>query len=100
VYACDFAISRADGTGEKSAITGYVVTPAGRNFDRAHGLVKSAVETGSSRTAHLGFLLPLPPALLAVPRTGPGWTQVLRRAACDLATLAARMANLDHAVGA
>ena len=54
VHAGDFVLSLAKGVGEKSTITDYVVTPplAG-NFDRALGLIRSAVETGSSRAAYL-----------------------------------------------
>ena len=44
----------AKGIGEKSTIDDYVVTPqlAG-DFDRALGLVRSAIETGVSRAAYL-----------------------------------------------
>ena len=41
-------------SGEKSTITDYVVTDSlAANFDKALGLIKSAVETGSSRAAYL-----------------------------------------------
>ena len=44
----------AKGVGEKSTITEYVVTPPlAADFDRALGLIRSAVETGSSRAAYL-----------------------------------------------
>jgi hypothetical protein len=54
VHAGDFVLSLAKGVKEKSTITDYVVTPplAG-NFDRALSLIRSAVETGSSRAAYL-----------------------------------------------
>src|SRR5215470_5718511 len=54
VHAGDFVLSLAKGVGEKSTITSYVVTePLAANFDRALGLIKSAVEGGSSRAAYL-----------------------------------------------
>ena len=54
VYAGDFVLSLAKGVGEKSTITDYVVTePLAANFDRALGLIKSAVETSASRAAYL-----------------------------------------------
>src|SRR5271165_5086195 len=54
VHAGDFVLSLSKGIGEKSTITDYVVTePLARNFDRALGLVKSAVETNASRAAYL-----------------------------------------------
>jgi hypothetical protein len=54
VHAGDFVLSLAKGVGEKSTITDYVVTaPLAVNFDRALGLIRSAVETGASRAAYL-----------------------------------------------
>ena len=54
VHAGDFVLGLAKGVGEKSTITDYVVTePLAGNFDKALGLIKSAVETGSSRAAYL-----------------------------------------------
>lgn len=54
VHAGDFVLSLAKGVGEKSTITDYVVTePLAHNFDRALGLIKSAVETNASRAAYL-----------------------------------------------
>ena len=54
VHAGDFVLSLARGVGEKSTITDYVVTEQlAQNFDRALGLVKSAVETNASRAAYL-----------------------------------------------
>lgn len=54
VHAGDFVLSLAKGVGEKSTITDYVVTePLANNFDRALGLIKSAVETNASRAAYL-----------------------------------------------
>jgi hypothetical protein len=54
VHAGDFVLSLAKGVGEKSTITDYVVTgPLAVNFDRALGLIKSAVEGSSSRAAYL-----------------------------------------------
>jgi len=54
VHAGDFVLSLSKGIGEKSTITDYVVTePLARNFDRALGLIKSAVETNASRAAYL-----------------------------------------------
>jgi hypothetical protein len=54
VHAGDFVLSLAKGIGEKSTITDYVVTePLAHNFDRALGLIKSAVETNASRAAYL-----------------------------------------------
>jgi hypothetical protein len=54
VHAGDFVLALAKGVGEKSTITSYVVTDAlAANFDRALGLVRSAVETGASRAAYL-----------------------------------------------
>lgn len=54
VHAGDFVLSLAKGVGEKSTITDYVVTPPlAADFDRALGLIRSAVETGSSRAAYL-----------------------------------------------
>ena len=54
VHAGDFVLALARGVGEKSTITSYVVTDAlAVNFDRALGLVRSAVETGASRAAYL-----------------------------------------------
>ena len=54
VHAGDFVLALAKGVGEKSTITDYVVTgPLAANFDRALGLIKSALETGASRAAYL-----------------------------------------------
>lgn len=54
VHAGDFVLSLAKGVGEKSTITEYVVTPPlAADFDRALGLIRSAVETGLSRAAYL-----------------------------------------------
>ena len=54
VHAGDFVLSLAKGVGEKSTINDYVVTPPlAANFDRALGLIRSSVETGSSRAAYL-----------------------------------------------
>lgn len=54
VHAGDFVLSLAKGVGERSTIDDYVVTdPLAQNFDRALGLVKSALETGASRAAYL-----------------------------------------------
>src|SRR5271170_3136024 len=54
VHAGDFVLSLAKGVGEKSTITEYVVTePLAADFDRALGLIKSAVETNASRAAYL-----------------------------------------------
>jgi hypothetical protein len=54
VHAGDFVLSLSQGVGKKSTITDYVVTEqlAG-DFDRALGLIKSAVETNASRAAYL-----------------------------------------------
>jgi hypothetical protein len=54
VHAGDFVLSLAKGVGEKSTIDDYVVTePLAQNFDRALGLIRSALETGASRAAYL-----------------------------------------------
>lgn len=54
VHAGDFVLSLAKEVGEKSAISDYVVTPPpADNFHRALGLIRSAVETRSSRAAYL-----------------------------------------------
>ena len=54
VHAGDFVLALAKGVGQKSTITDYVVTdPLAGNFDKALGLIKSAVETGASRAAYL-----------------------------------------------
>jgi hypothetical protein len=54
VHAGDFVLSLAKGVGQKSTITDYVVTdPLAGNFDKALGLIKSALETQSSRAAYL-----------------------------------------------
>ena len=54
VHAGDFVLGLAQGITEKSTITDYVVTPLlAQNFDRALGVIKSAVETGASRAAYL-----------------------------------------------
>ena len=54
VHAGDFVLALAKGVGQKSTITDYVVTDSlAANFDKALGLIKSAVETGSSRAAYL-----------------------------------------------
>jgi hypothetical protein len=54
VHSGDYVLALAKGIGEKSTIDDYVVTPqlAG-DFDRALGLVRSAIETGASRAAYL-----------------------------------------------
>lgn len=54
VHAGDFVLSLAKGVGQKSTITDYVVTgPLAGNFDKALALIKSALETHSSRAAYL-----------------------------------------------
>lgn len=54
VHAGDFVLSLAKGVGQKSTITSYVVTgPLAGNFDKALSLIKSALETQSSRAAYL-----------------------------------------------
>lgn len=54
VHAGDFVLSLAKGVGQRSTITEYVVTdPLAGNFDKALGLIKSALETQSSRAAYL-----------------------------------------------
>lgn len=54
VHAGDFVLSLAKGVGQKSTIDSYVVTdPLAGNFDKALGLIKSALETQSSRAAYL-----------------------------------------------
>jgi hypothetical protein len=54
VHAGDFVLSLAKGVGQKSTITDYVVTgPLAGNFDKALGLIKSALDTQSSRAAYL-----------------------------------------------
>ena len=54
VHSGDYVLALAKGIGEQSTIDDYVVTPqlAG-DFDRALGLVRSAIETGASRAAYL-----------------------------------------------
>jgi hypothetical protein len=52
--AGDFVLALAEGIGEESTITEYVVTEQlAACFDQALGLIKSAVETSSSRAAYL-----------------------------------------------
>jgi hypothetical protein len=54
VHSGDFVLTLADGVGAESTITDYVVTPQlAECFDRALGLIKSALETSSSRAAYL-----------------------------------------------
>jgi hypothetical protein len=54
VHAGDFVLALAKGVGERSTITDYVVTEQlAQNFDRALGLIKSALETQASRAAYL-----------------------------------------------
>jgi hypothetical protein len=54
VHAGDFVLGLAQGITEKSTITDYVVTGLlAQDFDRALGVIKSAVETGASRAAYL-----------------------------------------------
>jgi hypothetical protein len=54
VHAGDFVLSLARGVGQKSTITDYVVTEQlAVNFDRALGLIKSALEMQASRAAYL-----------------------------------------------
>ena len=54
VHAGDFVLGLAQGIHEKSTITDYVVTNLlAQDFDRALGVIKSAVETGTSRAAYL-----------------------------------------------
>jgi hypothetical protein len=54
VHAGDFVLSLARGVGQKSTIADYVVTEQlAVNFDRALGLIKSALETQASRAAYL-----------------------------------------------
>ena len=54
VHSGDFVLALAKGVGEKSTITDYVVTEQlALNFDRALGLIKSALETQASRAAYL-----------------------------------------------
>jgi hypothetical protein len=53
-HAGDFVLGLAQGITEKSTITDYVVTGLlAQDFDRALGVIKSAVETGASRAAYL-----------------------------------------------
>ncbi len=54
VHAGDFVLALARGVGQESTITDYVVTEqlAG-NFDRALGLIRSALEGNASRAAYL-----------------------------------------------
>jgi hypothetical protein len=54
VHDGDFVLALSKGVGQKSTITDYVVTDSlAANFDKALALIKSAVETGSSRAAYL-----------------------------------------------
>ena len=54
MHAGDFVLTLAKGVHDKATITDYVVTePLAQNFDRALGLIKSAVETNTSRAAYL-----------------------------------------------
>jgi hypothetical protein len=53
-HAGNFVLALAEGIGEKSTITEYVLTEQlAACFDQALGLIKSAVETSSSRAAYL-----------------------------------------------
>jgi hypothetical protein len=54
VHSGDYVLALGKGITEKSTITDYVVTPqlAG-DFDRALGLIRSAIETGTSHAAYL-----------------------------------------------
>jgi hypothetical protein len=54
VHAGDFVLALSDGVAKESTIADYVVTEQlAACFDRALGLIKSAVETSSSRAAYL-----------------------------------------------
>jgi hypothetical protein len=54
VHAGDFVLALAKGVGQKSTISDYVVTePLAANFDRALGLIKSALEGNTSSAAYL-----------------------------------------------
>jgi len=54
VHDGDFVLALSKGVGRKDTIASYVVTDAlAANFDKALGLIKSALETGSSRAAYL-----------------------------------------------
>jgi hypothetical protein len=54
VHDGDFVLNLAKGVLDKSTITDYVVTaPLAANFDKALGLIKSALESGASRAAYL-----------------------------------------------
>lgn len=54
VHDGDFVLNLAKGVQDRSTITDYVVTePLAENFDKALGLIKSALETGASRAAYL-----------------------------------------------
>jgi hypothetical protein len=54
VHDGDFVLALSKGVGQKGTITSYVVTDGlAGNFDKALSLIKSALETGSSRAAYL-----------------------------------------------
>ncbi|MBO0801657.1 MAG: phage resistance protein [Nocardiopsaceae bacterium] len=54
VHAGDFVLSLAKGVGQQSTVADYVVTePLAGNFDKALGLIKSALEQGKSSAAYL-----------------------------------------------
>jgi hypothetical protein len=54
VHAGDFVLALSDGVAKESTIADYVVTEQlAACFDRALGLIKSTVETSSSRAAYL-----------------------------------------------
>jgi chromosomal replication initiation ATPase DnaA len=54
VHAGDFVLALSKGVGQKSTIADYVVTDQlAVNFDRALGLIKSALEGNASRAAYL-----------------------------------------------
>jgi hypothetical protein len=54
VHAGDFVLALAKGVGQKSTIADYVVTEQlAANFDRALGLIKSALEGNTSSAAYL-----------------------------------------------
>jgi hypothetical protein len=54
VHAGDFVLALSQGVGKKSTITDYVVTEQlAENFDKALGLIRSALEGNASRAAYL-----------------------------------------------
>ena len=54
VHVGDFVLGLAQGVNQKSTITDYVVTDLlARDLDRALGVIKSAIETNTSRAAYL-----------------------------------------------